>query len=222
MKTDIKTTQELIELLSDYPSHFWWDEWNNFKGVADIEPLLKRFRATYGELSPREAALQYIQGYLCLWEYTPEKFQDILPRLTPGAPSLFEGEGRTEVFHFQCGTSKTRARHFIESGLGFVLLENRIGSPEWEFVDQHFGLQVSERGDKTSGRGGYNRLEYYATCQGDKFLHDEPVILIGDIDPSHVYRERNGGEYAISTRDFDKIENPRILTLGGYLLEFGC
>lgn len=212
----MKTKQEIIEVVADYRPRTTWDLYTFMNPERNENPDLEKANEYYNKFiegikgrTPVEDTLDYITWYL------DGKIAEVVSK--DGKGPIEECD---EMFHFQVGTSKTRAEHFLKYGGGYVKLENMIGKRSWDLIDKFYGLQVSEL-KKRAQRSGFARLQYYAKMQGIKTCGDEPCVLIGSISKKYVYGEHNEGEYAISRRDYDKIQNAEILSLSEYYNRYG-
>ena len=88
-----------------------------------------------------------------------------------------------------------------------------MGTPDWNICDRWLGIQVSIPG--VGHRSSIDRLDYYADMQASK-LGDKPVVLTGLIQRKYIYCQKNYGEYCISKKDYDKVQNPEILNVDDY------
>ncbi len=211
----MKTKQEIIEVVADYRPRITWDlytfmnpERNENLDLEKANEYFAKFIVEIKGRTPEEDTLDYIT-----WYYDG-KIAEIVSR--DGKGPIEESD---EMFHFQVGTSKTRAEHFLKYGGGYVKLENMIGKKSWNLIDKFYGLQVSEL-KKGAPRSGFARLKYYAEMQGIKNCGDKPCVLIGSIPKKYVYGEHNEGEFAISKKDHNKIQNAEILSLQEYYNRF--
>ena len=211
----MKTNKEIISVVSDYTPHIWTDLLSYFNTLEEVdldavdETANKYFDEYYKEFIEGKTPLEDTMEQLSSCDFGRELIEKSTTKgdITP--------LGGNELFYFQVGTTRTRANHFLENGLGYVRLERLVGEHSWDVISRTHGLQVSKLTNNEEC-SSFARLQYYAKQQSTKTCGDEPCVLVGAIPAKHVYTENVDGEYAISRRDFDKIRDAKILTLDEY------
>ena len=219
----MKTIEEMKKVMANYVPD-WFNDQSPYgylndcmregeKPHADImERLFDRWMAS--KKDPCEEALIRYYQYLSDWHDELDQ-EEVRLFLGPCYDERYAKpiEDSDKQVRFQVGTSQIRAENFVKEGLGFVQLENKIGTPDWKPVDRIYGLQVSICG--SGSRSEFDRLDYYADSQASKLL-DKPVVLTGLIEEKYLYHERNDGEYALSRKFYDKIQDPEIMVPSNY------
>lgn len=206
------TREEFKNLVSLYPTDWMWSA-NEATDSAGLDKLAEEFKKRTQGKSPIEYAVWVLWGYLTQWK-RDVSFEDApLSRFNFGLTAEQYGPTNRMV-RFQTGTCRSNAEAFIREGLGFTQLQSPVGDSEnYLKIERLLGIQVSIPG---ACRGGIDRLEYYASRKAEAKC-DSPAVLCGLIPECYLWANpTNSGEYGISIRDYDKIVDPEILSLGEY------
>lgn len=197
-----------IKIMSMYRPNF---DWCMIYNENNPDKCWDKFQELIKGKTPDEYNFDQLYGLSTYWGKAPEEWKSDNEEW-----SQMEGKQEgdpEELVRFQTGTSYYRAELFIESGQGYVKTENIMGTPDWDICDRWFGIQVSIPG--VGHRSSIDRLDYYADSQASK-LGDKPVVLTGLIQRKYIYCQKNYGEYCISKKDYDKVQNPEILNVDDY------
>lgn len=216
----MKTINEMRQHMSLFrPSMYWefgWKE-HDSRSQEAWERLYNEFQKRVGDLTPDEYNLQHWKLIITQGFEDPEEYwNSCLNEWANRVSDTIEGDPE-ELVRIQVGTSKTRAKAFVKEGQGYVKLEGLAGDPSWELIDRLFGLQVAILGD--SCRSGIDRLNYYARVQADR-MGDEPVVLTALVAKRYISYQKNKGEYMLSKKYYDKLQNPEILSPYEYKMKY--
>jgi len=204
--------EEKIKRMSKFRPNFGW----SILYLKDFQKCWEEFlKITEGKDSEEYNLDQFI-GMNSGWGECPNLWNKRLEEWSQEEGKLIEGDSE-EYVRFQLGTSKCRAELFIESGKGYVMTEDIMGSSDWDIRDRWFGLQISLPG--VGHRSCIDRLYFYAENQACR-LGDKPVVLTGLIQRKFIYCQKNYGEYCLSRKDYDKIKDPEILGVKEYELKY--